>query len=66
MSYPYLAGLGEIAVGIGYTLVVLVMIVVVCVAVAKLFARRPRSTPHGPGAVGAGAEELDPDDGTPH
>jgi len=66
MSYPYIAGLGEIAVAIGYALVVFVVIVVVCVAVVKLLGRRPGSTPHGPGAVGAGAEELDPDDGTPH
>jgi len=62
----HLAGIGEIAVGVGYALGVLAVIAAVCFAVIKAFGRSPRRRDHKRGTVGAGAEAVDPDDGTPH
>ncbi len=53
-------------VGIGYAIGVLIIIVLVDVAVVKLFGRSPKTRWYKRGAVGAGEEQIDPDDGTLH
>jgi hypothetical protein len=65
MSNLPLAASG-IVLGVVYAIVVVLIIVVVCFVVIKLFRRAPRTTPHERGAVGAGEEQIEPDDGTPH
>lgn len=66
MSELSLAAGGGLAIGIGYAIGVVIIIVLVCFAVAKLFGRSPKTRWHKRGAVGAGEEQIDPDDGTPH
>jgi hypothetical protein len=66
MSAVDLAAAGGLVIGIGYALGTLLVIAVVCFAMVKLFGRNPRTRWHKRGAVGAGDEQIDPDDGTPH
>jgi hypothetical protein len=66
MTNLYLGAGGGAAIGIGYAIGVLIIIALVCFAVVKLFGRSPKTRWHERGAVGAGEEQIDPDDGTPH
>lgn len=66
MSPLPLAGVGEIALGVGYALGALAVIAAACFAVLKAFGRSPRPRDHKRGTVGAGEETVDPGDGTPH
>ncbi len=60
------AGVNGVVIGIGYVIGALLIIAIVCFGVAKLFGGTPRTRWHERGAVGAGEEQIDPDDGTPH
>jgi len=66
MTNLYLAAGGGVAIGIGYAIGVLLVIALVCFTVVRLFGRSPKTRWHKRGAVGAGEEQIDPDDGTPH
>ncbi len=66
MTNLYLAAGGDAAIGIGYAVGVLVVIALICLAVVKLFGRSPKTRWHKRGTVGAGEEQIDADDGTPH
>ena len=66
LSQLHLAAGAGIALGIGYAIGALFIIGLVCFGVVKLLGRTPRTRPHERGAVGAGEEHIDPDDGTPH
>lgn len=66
MSNLYVAAGGGVAIGVGYAVGVVLVIALVCFAVVKLFGRSPKTRWHERGAVGAGEEQIDPDDETPH
>ncbi len=66
MTNLYIAAGGGVAIGIGYAIGVLLVIALVCFAVVKLFGRSPKTRWRKRGAVGAGDEQIDLDDGTPH